>query len=195
MKRRAPAITAGLLGLGVAYLAYSHEQQSAERARKEAEAEKQKSYAKAAAESEPPAEKTSPEALLAEPAPVPVDGAGKFHLMPDGTPVPGLPTSAPERVKLGVVIFRYKGAQGASDSDRSREAALALAKEATELAKNDFAAAIKKGDRGSSDNIGWIPQRILERAVEYQVFSLETGAISAEPIDTPRGFWVAKRIR
>jgi parvulin-like peptidyl-prolyl isomerase len=116
-------------------------------------------------------------------------------MMPDGSPVPALAPSAPERIKLGVAIFRYKGTQGSSDSSRSREAALALAQEATKVGQTDFASAVKKGDRGSSENIGWIDQRILERAVEYAVFSLEKGEISKTPIDTPRGFWVAKRLR
>jgi parvulin-like peptidyl-prolyl isomerase len=115
--------------------------------------------------------------------------------MPDGSPVPALSPSTPERLKLGVAIFRYQGTQGSSDSTRSREAALALAQEAAKIAAGDFAAAVKKGDRGSSENIGWMGQRILERAVEYAVFSLEKGDISEKPIDTPRGFWVVKRLR
>jgi hypothetical protein len=121
--------------------------------------------------------------------------ASSFHLMPDGSSVPALKDSAPDRVKLGVVLFRYKGAQGASESTRSKTQAVALAKKAIETAKDDFAAAVRQGDRGSSENIGWIGQRILERSVEYTVFSLDKGKISPEPVDTPRGIWVVKRLR
>ena len=196
MKRRAPAVMAAIVSLGVAWLAYGHHQATKKQSRAEA-AKKDEAFAaaKKAQEDEPEAEDTGPEDLLAEPSSLLAPGTGKFHLMPDGSPVPGLPTSAPERVKLGVALFKYTGAQGASDSTRSRDAAEALAKEAIELAKTDFAAAVKKGDRGSNENIGWIQQRILERSVEYAVFTLDKGDVSPEPIDTPRGFWVAKRIR
>jgi hypothetical protein len=121
--------------------------------------------------------------------------ASRFHTLPDGSPVPALPPDAPEKVKLGVVLVRYQGTQGSSDSTRSRESALALANEITDLAKKDFNEAIKRGDRGSSDNVGWIKQRILERSVEHSVFSLEKGQISDAPIDTPRGFWIVKRLK
>lgn len=121
--------------------------------------------------------------------------AARFHTMPDGSPVPALSSDAPDKVKLGIVLVRYQGSQGASDSTRSRESALMLANEINDLAKKDFNEAIKKGDRGSSENIGWIKQRILERSVEHAVFSLEKGQVSESPIDTPRGFWIVKRLR
>lgn len=118
-----------------------------------------------------------------------------FHLMPDGSSVPALKDSAPDRVKLGIIIFRYKGAQGASASSRSKEQAVILAKKAIETAKSNFEEAVKQGDQGSFDNIGWISQNILERSVEYAVFNLEKGALAPEPVDTPRGLWVVKRLR
>jgi hypothetical protein len=182
--------------LGVAGLAYKERQAEAARNRAQA-AQKDKDFAAANAEKPKEEPQEAPEALLdaaLAPAPSP-SGAANFHSMPDGSPVPALPDSAPSKIKLGVVLFRYQGVQGSSDSTRSRESALALAEEAALAAKDDFAAAVKKGDRGSSENIGWMKQRILERTVEHAVFSLKKGEISATPIDTPRGFWVAKRLR
>jgi hypothetical protein len=196
MKRRAPAIIAALVSLGVAWMAYGHHQATKKQVREKAAQKDAEFAAEKENEAEEPEETDkSPEDLLSgRAAPLP-PGSGKFHLMPDGSPVPGLPTSAPEKVKLGIALFKYEGSQGASDSTRSREAAQALAKEALEIAKSDFAAAVKKGDRGSNENIGWIQQRILERSVEYAVFSLDKGDVAPEPVDTPRGFWVVKRIR
>src|SRR5690606_27368705 len=69
-----------------------------------------------------------------EPSPI----ASRFHTMPDGTPVPALASDATEKIELGVVLLRYQGTQGSSDSTRSRESALALANEITEVAKKDF---------------------------------------------------------
>lgn len=198
MKRRAPTIWAAVVVLGALGLAYRHE--NSQNARDSEVAEPA-----LAATTGPDPENSAEDARLektAARAPVeagdlsePSATSARFHMMPDGSPVPALSPSAPERVKLGVAIFRYKGTQGSSDSTRSREAALALAEEAAKIAEGDFADAVKKGDRGSSENIGWIDQRILERAVEYAVFSLEKGEISRTPIDTPRGFWIAKRLR
>jgi parvulin-like peptidyl-prolyl isomerase len=98
-------------------------------------------------------------------------------------------------MKLGVAIFRYKGAQSPPPSQRTREEALALAQKAIVVAGQDFARAVELGDQGSSGNIGWIQRGILEPTVEHAVFSLENGAFTPEPVDTPRGFWVAKRLR
>lgn len=198
MKRRAPTIWAAVVVLGALGLAYRYEnsQKSSNQAIT--------GPALAASASPGPqdlSEDAQLEKMVAPDLAEAVDQAepsatsARFHMMPDGRPVPALSPSAPERIKLGVAIFRYKGTQGSSDSTRSREAALALAEEAAKIAEGDFANAVKKGDRGSSENIGWIDQRILERAVEYAVFSLEKGEISKIPIDTPRGFWIAKRLR
>lgn len=198
MKRRAPTIWAAVVVLGALGLAYRHEN-----APKLPDKEITGTAGSASAEptAQNPSDAAQPQDALAaaradagDPA-EPSSTSARFHMMPDGSPVPALSPSTPERIKLGVAIFRYKGTQGSSDSTRSREAALALAEEAAKLAQDDFANAVKKGDRGSSENIGWMDQRVLERAVEYAVFSLEKGEISKAPIDTPRGFWVAKRLR
>jgi hypothetical protein len=119
---------------------------------------------------------------------------GKFDKMPDGTPVPELPAAAPKTVKFGVVLVTYRGAQLAPDTAPPRAEAQNKAKTLLDEAQKDFAAAVKKGDRGSQVDAGRIPRGILEPAVEYVLFSIPKGAVHPEPIDTPRGFWILKRI-
>src|SRR2546426_366347 len=70
---------------------------------------------------------------------------------------------------------------------------LELAKQLAEEAKTDFKAALAKGDKGSTENAGRLPRGILEPAPEFVLFSLPKGGVS-EPVDTPRGFWIAQRI-
>ncbi len=110
-----------------------------------------------------------------------------------GEAPPGLPAEAPKKVRFGVVLIQYRGAQGATQNARSKDAALALARELAEVAKTDFKAAIGKGDKGSTDDLGYLPRGVLEPAPEYELFSLPTGGVSG-PVDTPRGFWIARRI-
>lgn len=130
-------------------------------------------------------------------APAPVIAHG-FDRLPDGQPVPELPKTAPSSVKFGVVLFEYDGAQPApghpASKTRSKTAALELAKGTIELARTDFAAAVAKGDRGSVANAGKIARGILEPSVEYLLFTLNKGEVRSEPIDTPRGYWVVRRI-
>ncbi|WP_437958845.1 peptidyl-prolyl cis-trans isomerase [Sorangium sp. So ce119] len=110
-----------------------------------------------------------------------------------GEAPPGLPTEAPKKVRFGVVLVQYRGAQGATPNARSKDAALALARELAEVAKTDFKAAVDKGDKGSTDDLGFIPRGVLEPAPEYELFSLPKGGVSG-PVDTPRGFWITRRI-
>ncbi|WP_437781565.1 peptidylprolyl isomerase [Sorangium sp. So ce1097] len=110
-----------------------------------------------------------------------------------GEAVPGLPAEAPKKVRFGVVLVQYRGAQGAPPNARSKEAALALARELAEVAKTDFKGAVGKGDKGSTDDLGYIPRGVLEPAPEYELFSLPKGGVSG-PVDTPRGFWITRRI-
>lgn len=117
-----------------------------------------------------------------------------WDILPDGRHVPELPASAPSTVSFGVVLFTYAGAQAAPDSARSKEAAKQRAESAIEEAKRDFKAAVAKGDRGSTADAGRIPRGVLEPAVEYVLFTLEKGAVHSEPVDTPRGYWVVRRI-
>jgi parvulin-like peptidyl-prolyl isomerase len=110
-----------------------------------------------------------------------------------GDAPPGLAAEAPKKVRFGVVLVQYRGAQGAPPTSRSRDAALTLAKELAEAAKTDFKAAVAKGDKGSNDDLGYIPRGILEPGPEYELFSLPKGGVSG-PVDTPRGFWIVHRI-
>jgi hypothetical protein len=116
-----------------------------------------------------------------------------FDTFPDGRKVPELPASAPARVGFGAVIFAYQGSQGAPRDARAKEAAKKLAQDTIELAQKDFAAAVAKGDHGSTTDAGRIPRGVLEPPIEYYLFSLEKGKVHPEPIDTPRGYWVVRR--
>ena len=104
-----------------------------------------------------------------------------------------MPAGGPRTVRLGVVLVQYAGAEGAPSSARTKADALKHAVELGEQAKGDWKAAVKAGDSGSSEDIGRIPRGVLDRATEVTVFSLEKDALS-EPLDTPRGYWVVKRI-
>lgn len=116
-----------------------------------------------------------------------------FETFPDGGKVPELPASAPARVGFGAAIFTYQGSQGAARDARSKEDARKRAAETIELAQKDFAAAVAKGDQGSTTDAGRVPRGVLEPPIEYYLFSLEKGKVHPEPIDTPRGYWVLRR--
>ncbi len=122
-------------------------------------------------------------------------GPQRFYLMPDGSPVPPLPSSAPKKLKLSVVLFAYDGAQMVPQGFRSRSEALVLAKAALASASLDMKQAIAQGDPGSRDDIGWVRRGVLENYVEYRVFNLKKGELLPEVLDTPRGLWVVKRTR
>jgi hypothetical protein len=110
-----------------------------------------------------------------------------------GDAPPGLAAEAPKKVRFGVVLVQYRGAQGAPPNSRSRDAALTLAKDLSEAARADFKAAVAKGDKGSNEDLGYIPRGVLEPAPEYELFSLPKGGVSGA-VDTPRGFWIVRRI-
>jgi len=104
-----------------------------------------------------------------------------------------MPSGAPRAVRIGVVLVQYAGAEGASSSARAKPDALRRARELLEQAKTDFKAAVKAGDSGSAEDIGRIPRGVLEASAEVAIFSLSAGDVS-DPIETPRGFWVVKRL-
>jgi len=118
-----------------------------------------------------------------------------FDTLPDGRKVPELPNNAPKEVNFGVIQISYQGAQAAPKDARSKAdaktRALALAAEA----KQDFAATVSKGDRGSTADAGRVPRDVLEPVVEYLLFTLPKGDVYPEPIDTPRGYWIVRRNR
>jgi hypothetical protein len=103
-----------------------------------------------------------------------------------------LPATAPKTVRFGVVLIQYRGAQFAPEGARSRAEALELVRSLHEIARRDFRAAVKQGDPGSTDDAGRIARNILEPQLEYELFTLAPGAVS-EPLDTPRGYWIARR--
>lgn len=116
-----------------------------------------------------------------------------FETFADGGKVPELPNSAPQELSFGVVQFTYQGAQFAGSDARTKEAARQKAEATLELAKQDFAAAVGKGDRGSTADAGRIPRGVLEPPIEYVLFTLDKKTVYSSVIDTPRGFWIVRR--
>jgi hypothetical protein len=117
--------------------------------------------------------------------------------MPDGSPVPPLPVITPRQVRFGVVLVSYAGAQpspgGGRPPARAKTDAKALADKLRATAEQDFHAAVQQGDAGSADDVGRVKVGILEPAPEYVLFTLPVGGVGA-PVDTPRGYWVVKRL-
>jgi hypothetical protein len=122
---------------------------------------------------------------------------GTGTTMPDGSPVPPLPLGVPRQVRFGVVLVSYAGAQpsagGGRLATRTKVEARALADKLLTTAQQDFHAAVQQGDSGSSDDIGRVKVGILEPAPEFVLFTLPIDGVGG-PIDTPRGYWVVKRL-
>jgi hypothetical protein len=139
--------------------------------------------------------------MAAEPAPEPPSEPASGSR--DGADLPvasaaaptdaSLPADAPRQVVFGVVLVEYRGAQTAPKTSRSRAEAEAKATELRQLAEKDFASAVKNGDKGSMENAGSMPRGILEPGPERVLFGLRVGEVGG-PVDTPRGFWVLKRL-
>jgi hypothetical protein len=119
--------------------------------------------------------------------------APTFDVLEDGSPVPALDAAAPKRVKVGVALFRYRGAEGAGSQSRTREEAHRLAAAALAQAGSDFGQLVALGDPGSAVDVGWVGRSVLERGVEYPIFTAKVGETLPRPIDTPRGYWVVRR--
>jgi hypothetical protein len=117
-----------------------------------------------------------------------------FDQLLDGRKAPPVPASAPQQVTFGVVVFAYEGSQFAAPGSRTKEEAKQKALAARADAARDFSAAVAKGDRGSTSNAGRMPRGILEGAAEYVLFTLGKGQVATEPVDTPRGYWILRRI-
>jgi hypothetical protein len=105
---------------------------------------------------------------------------------------PALASGAPKQVVFGVALVWYRGAQSAPGGARSREEASTLAASIAEEAKKDFAAAVKRADMGF-ENAGAIQRTVLEPQAEALLFSLGVGEVGG-PVDSPRGFYVFRRI-
>jgi len=121
------------------------------------------------------------------------EDAGGGRTLPDGKPAPNLPAGAPQAVTFGAVLVEYQGAQGAGTGSRTRDDAVVLAKQLAALAKTDFKTAVAQGDKGSSEDLGGMQRNILEPGPEFVLFSLSPNEVS-EPVDSPRGFYIFKRI-
>jgi hypothetical protein len=124
-------------------------------------------------------------------------GTGPGALLADGSPVPPLPANTPRHVRFGVVLVSYAGAQpsagGGKPASRSRADAKALAEKLLATAQQDFHLAVQQGDAGSSDDVGRVKLGLLEPAPEYVLFTSAVNAVSG-PVDTPRGYWIVKRL-
>ena len=103
--------------------------------------------------------------------------------------------SGPKRIKVGLIIVTFAGAEGASASARPKAAALAVAQRIAEDAKTDFKKAVRDGDPGSDADFGHLERGVLssQPQAEAAVFGLEPGAVS-DVVETSRGFWIVKRI-
>jgi hypothetical protein len=125
-----------------------------------------------------------------------IDG-GIGATMPDGSPVPPLPMAVPRQIRFGVVLVSYAGAQpspgGGQVAARSKADARVLADRLLATARQDFHAAVQQGDPGSADDIGQVKLGILEPAPEYLLFTSPPNTVGG-PIDTPRGYWIVKRL-
>lgn len=125
------------------------------------------------------------------PSDEPIDAGGTT--LPSGSSAPQLDDGAPKTVKFGAILVEYRGAETATRTTRTRDEAFAIAKQLATQAQEDFAAAVKGGDKGSGEDFGSIPRGILEPAPEFVLFNLPVGGVS-EPVDSPRGYYVFKRI-
>lgn len=104
-----------------------------------------------------------------------------------------LPTGGPRTVKVGVVLVSWQGAENAGTNTRPKHDALAKAQELAAVAKTDFRRAVTQGDPGSAEDIGRIPRGTLDPRTESVLFTLPSGEVS-DVIETPRGFWIVKRL-
>lgn len=129
-----------------------------------------------------------------ETALAPAEPGEGYDVLLDGRKAPPLPAAAPQQVTFGVAVFAYEGSQFAAPGSRTKAQAKEKALAAAADAKRDFASVVAKGDRGSTSNAGRMPRGILEAAPEYVLFTLGKGEVAAEPVDTPRGYWLLRRI-
>src|SRR5690606_18579076 len=99
----------------------------------------------------------APSAMPEAPPEPAIDAPVGFDLLPDGQEVPELPATAPKSVRFGVILFSYRGAQGAPENAPSKEVAKQRAESIIEQARTDFASAVARGDAGSTADAGRVP--------------------------------------
>lgn len=104
-----------------------------------------------------------------------------------------MPSNAPRSVKIGVVLVAFAGAEGAPPTARSKKDARTVADRLSADARTDFHQAVTGGDPGSADDIGRLPRGVLDPSTEVAVFALPPGEVS-DVLETPRGYWIVKRI-
>jgi hypothetical protein len=139
-------------------------------------------------EAPPPA----PSGPLGELPALPKENPGAGATFLDGSTPEPLPKSAPSTVRFAVMLVTYRGAEQADQQPRTREQALTLAKKLAEEAKTDFLEAGKRADVLVPD-AGTLQQGVLEPAPQALLFGSEVGSVSG-PVDSPRGFYVFKRL-
>lgn len=151
----------------------------------------------ATSDAAPPQGDAAPLALLGDAMALEPREAGSVFVsdlqnLPDGDGG-GAGANAPRQVRFGIVLVQFAGAQGAPATARDQAKAQALAAELVEEAKKDFKAAVKKGDSGSTEDAGRMHRGILEPGPERVLFALGVGEVGG-PVETPRGYWIVKRL-
>lgn len=104
-----------------------------------------------------------------------------------------LPRDAPKSVRFGVILIQYAGAELVTGAAIPKSEAVSRAQTLAREAQQNFDEAVKKGDKGSTTDAGSMPRGVLEPALEYALFTLKKGEVTAAPLDTPRGFWILRR--
>jgi hypothetical protein len=149
----------------------------------------------------PRAAPSAPPVVVNPPPRAPTSASAESDGGPSADPAPvsaaarRLPPDAPATVRVGVIQFGYRGAELAAADAPPRDVARHRAEQALGPAREDFAKAVSLGDRASGADLGSIPRGVLEPDVEFAVFSLAPGEVHPTPLDTPRGYWVVRRIR
>lgn len=142
----------------------------------------------------PPTPMPKSDAAAPQPdAAVPVVDRDAGAATDDSLPSVSLPHGSPKTIHFGVVLVRYRGAEGSAPTERSKQEASLLARSLAEAAQVDFRGAVSRGDQGSMEDAGRMPRGVLDPVTEYTLFTLRPGEVTP-PIDTPRGFWILRRI-
>lgn len=119
------------------------------------------------------------------------------------SPITAVPAEAPTRVGAAQILVTYKGATGAPPTvTRSREEAKKRAEEALQKIldqKENFEQLVATYSddpvsRASGGAIGNFERNVMPQAFSDAAFALPVGGISGL-IETPRGFYIIRRLR